>query len=424
MGSHPVLLGFMDVAMGEGEGHYSVNKIGGSPDWAGQGPSSFPQCGVCSQALVQVCQVYAPLSASAYHRTLHLLACPQPPCWNQQASWRCIRSQLKEPEQVNPDELTEAAQGKVTDWLGDADDWGEDEGDGFGDPNGNPVPGCWNPPGIPSTPSTPSPVGATGSQNNFNIDSLSLAHLNLASGDGNANEQERREEDSKGARGGIAAQAEVEQDDDDGDCCVAMEELEKPETDIPSLFFAANRPINNSELKIAAHYLWVGEEKESDIKREETKKDEERLLQEYKAREALETAMGQGGRGGGGGVKGGEGWEKVIPTHGDELLHKMVEVIQKNPGQVLRYTRQCGVPPLLLQPIHEIRLPCCRLCGSSTTFELQLLPSLVAQLRVEGGREEGPPVEFGTVLIFSCLASCWGEGEPREETVIVQAETM
>ena len=274
--------------------------------------------------------------------------------------------------------------------MGDADDWGEDEGDGFGDPNGNPVPGCWNPPGISSTPSTPSPMGATGSQNNFNIDSLSLAHLNLASGDGNANEQERREEDSKGARGEIAAQAEVEPDDDDGDCCVAMEELEKPETDIPSLFFAANRPINNSELKIAAHYLWVGEEKESDIKREKTKKDEERLLQEYKAREALETAMGQGGRGGGGGVKDGEGWEKVIPTHGDELLHKMVEVIQKNPGQVsdldrfnyshyfvslsvsllyfchrkydqvLRYTRQCGVPPLLLQPMHEIRLPCCR----------------------------------------------------------------
>ena len=81
------------------------------------------------------------------------------------------------------------------------------------------------------------------------------------------------------------------------------------------------------------------------------------------------------------------------------------------------------------------------MCGSSTTFELQLLPSLVAQLRVEGGRvrkalfknctidsylpqEEGPPVEFGTVLVFSCLASCWGEGEPKEETVIVQAETM
>ena len=37
---------------------------------------------------------------------------------------------------------------------------------------------------------------------------------------------------------------------------------------------------------------------------------------------------------------------------------------------------------------------------------------------------EGPPVEFGTVLVFSCLASCWGEGGPREEAVIVQGETM
>ena len=47
--------------------------------------------------------------------------------------------------------------------------------------------------------------------------------------------------------------------------------------------------------------------------------------------------MGQGGGKGGakGNSSGGEGWEKVVPSHGDELLHKMVEVIQKNPGQVL-----------------------------------------------------------------------------------------
>jgi len=238
---------------------------------------------------------------------------------------------------------------------------------------------------------------------------------------------EKRQDDSTGALGGVAARAEVELEGDDEDCCVAMEELEKPETDIPSLFFAANRPIKSSsgELKIAPRYLWVGEEKESDSERGEALKDEERLLQEYKAREALECAMGQGGKGGAkGGSSGGEGLEKVVPIHGDELLHKMVEVIQKNPGQVLRYTRQCGVPPLLLQPMQEMQLPPCRYCGSSTTFELQLLPSLVAQLRVEGEEVEGPPVEFGTVLIFSCLASCWGEGGPREETVIVQGETM
>jgi len=27
MGSQPVLLGFLDAAMGEGEGHYTVNKV-------------------------------------------------------------------------------------------------------------------------------------------------------------------------------------------------------------------------------------------------------------------------------------------------------------------------------------------------------------------------------------------------------------
>ena len=230
--------------------------------------------------------------------------------------------------------------------MGDADDWGEEE---VGDPNGNQTPGTWDNPAILSTPSTPSPGGATGFQNNLNINSISLAPLTLTSGDGNANGKEKRDEDSSGALGGIAARAEVEEEGDDEDCCVAMEELEKPETDIPSLFFAANRPIKSSsgELKIAAHYLWVGEEKEGGSGSGEAVKGEERLLQEYKAREALEGAMGQGGKGEAKGGSGGEGWEKVVPTHGDELLHKMVEIIQKNPGQVLPALKSEYVNPLI-----------------------------------------------------------------------------
>ena len=35
----------------------------------------------------------------------------------------------------------------------------------------------------------------------------------------------------------------------------------------------------------------------------------------------------------------------------------------------------------------------------------------------------GETVEFGTVLIYTCPAACWGEGESyREEYVIVQAD--
>ena len=43
---------------------------------------------------------------------------------------------------------------------------------------------------------------------------------------------------------------------------------------------------------------------------------------------------------------------------------------------------------------------------------------------VQTTQVEGPLVEFGTVLVFSCLSSCWGEGGPREETVLVQGESM
>ena len=56
-------------------------------------------------------------------------------------------------------------------------------------------------------------------------------------------------------------------------------------------------------------------------------------------------------------------------------------------------------------------------------FELQLLPSLVSLLRVRG--RAGPALEFGTVMVFTCSRSCWGEGDtPRQETLILQAETM
>ena len=36
---------------------------------------------------------------------------------------------------------------------------------------------------------------------------------------------------------------------------------------------------------------------------------------------------------------------------------------------------------------------------------------------------EGAPVEFGTVLVFTCTASCGGQGA-RRETVILQQEAM
>ena len=83
-----------------------------------------------------MCQISAPVSSSPqYQRTLYLFGCLQPPCWNRPDSWTCLRAQVLHQDQE--DQATNTGPGqdtKVTDWLGEADDWGEDEEE---EPNGN-----------------------------------------------------------------------------------------------------------------------------------------------------------------------------------------------------------------------------------------------------------------------------------------------
>jgi hypothetical protein len=40
-----------------------------------------------------------------------------------------------------------------------------------------------------------------------------------------------------------------------------------------------------------------------------------------------------GGRTSGGGE---DGYERALPSHGDEFAHKLISAVQKNPGQILR----------------------------------------------------------------------------------------
>ena len=56
-------------------------------------------------------------------------------------------------------------------------------------------------------------------------------------------------------------------------------------------------------------------------------------------------------------------------------------------------------------------------------FEMQVTPQLVLHLRVPG--VQGAPIEFGTVSVFTCSASCWGEKDTsRQEAVVVQGEVI
>nr|CAD7392718.1 unnamed protein product [Timema cristinae] len=51
-------------------------------DWPENASVPTPVCRLCGLALPLVCQLYAPLEQSTYHRTLYIFACINPNCWN------------------------------------------------------------------------------------------------------------------------------------------------------------------------------------------------------------------------------------------------------------------------------------------------------------------------------------------------------
>lgn len=59
------------------------------------------------------------------------------------------------------------------------------------------------------------------------------------------------------------------------------------------------------------------------------------------------------------------------------------------------------------------------------TFEIQILPTLISKLTLQPRVEKDFQIEFGTVLIYTCVRSCWSSLDLyREEHVIVQAEKL
>lgn len=81
-----------------------------------------------------------------------------------------------------------------------------------------------------------------------------------------------------------------------------------------------------------------------------------------------------------------------------------------------------GCEPLLLKPLSKQKMRCNQ-CGSDLTFELQLLPPLLATLTLTSG---GPgcrnALEFGNVLVFTCPKACLDQRGYLEERIFVQAE--
>ncbi|XP_058982988.1 programmed cell death protein 2-like [Musca domestica] len=149
------------------------------------------------------------------------------------------------------------------------------------------------------------------------------------------------------------------------------------------------------------------------------------LYQEYKKQDESALSPGSaGGSGAGSGVGAGtpedqETYEKALPAHGDLMFHHFLSTIQQNPGQILRYSRD--TLPLLIAPLQE-PVPKCPNCNGDTICEVQILSTLIPKLRMLQSNEN-TPLEYGNVLVFTCLKSCWDTPDKmRYEKIIVQAE--
>lgn len=116
---------------------FVTNKVGGTPDVPPQVSRPCPRCSRCGAALFHVVQVYCPLEASPYHRTLNLFACHEEDCSGRSESWRVLRSQSLEADTlIHPTPPHEPSL-SATDWCESADDWGMDEGQGDDRRGGN-----------------------------------------------------------------------------------------------------------------------------------------------------------------------------------------------------------------------------------------------------------------------------------------------
>nr|CAD7204434.1 unnamed protein product [Timema douglasi] len=345
-------------------------------DWPENASVPTPVCRLCGLALPLVCQLYAPLEQSTYHRTLYIFACINPNCWNLDDSWMCIRCQCADPDTaIDPSPTVPA------DWCCNADDWGEEE-------NGNMI---------------LTTSGEVSSEEDSSSTEARLANLSLDECNANVGRGVAGEVNSQGAS------AEIEGEEGE---VVSIDTPVWPSGDLSNLLNEVSSLPPGVLRQFQPIFLQVGEE-ELDTNFTDH---EQELLQDCQQRDAVIV------EGGGEGQKDEDGgYEDDLPFHGDTMFHCLKERLGNNPMQLLRYYINARYLPLY--PIESQPRQCVH-CKGPMTCEVQLVPTLVDRLLLIGGL--GTHLEFGTVLVWTCRHSCWDEAAQRwrEERIMVQAEKL
>ncbi|XP_047976260.1 programmed cell death protein 2-like isoform X1 [Salvia hispanica] len=96
------------------------------------------------------------------------------------------------------------------------------------------------------------------------------------------------------------------------------------------------------------------------------------------------------------------------------------ERISSAPEQVLRYSSSSQAKPLW--PVSSGRpsradIPRCNHCGGTRAFEFQVLPQILYFFHVEDDRDS---IDWATIAVYTCEASCEGGASYKEEFAWVQ----
>ncbi|XP_016979129.1 programmed cell death protein 2-like [Drosophila rhopaloa] len=457
-----------------------TNKIGGTPDWP-RHEVTVPTCPLCGAVRPLIVQMYAPLDRSQFHRSLYVFGCVSPACSQNSKSWTCVRTQHLDHqfEVISEQSPKAAATGKqhskkkgkssalqAVNWCSGADDWGDSGGgaielaktnsvaldeamDITADDEQNERNGNVRPNALQyakgdvqlGEPAKLEQVKIGGDEDDDEDESTSLEN-DLISGfhqmdmisaqnaddDPNANcaAAAAPSLDVAGASAASASIcAEIEGPETD---VVLVDTPKKPERDLIALLKHTSLSVSQiKDLTLKSYYIAVDVESKTQVEEYENyggalSMDHIRdLYQEYKLRDEDAAHSPTGGAcGSGDSGEDHESYEKALPAHGDIVFHNFITTIQQNPGQVLRYSRDAL--PLLVAPLTE-PLPKCPNCKGETICEVQLLPTLIPKLRFQLN-DCNAPIEYGNVLVFTCLKSCWDTPDlMRYEHIVVQSES-
>ncbi|EDW59177.1 programmed cell death protein 2-like [Drosophila virilis] len=453
-----------------------TNKIGGEPNWP-RHEVTVPACPLCGMVRPLIVQMYAPLDRSQFHRNLYVFACVSPACSQNQKSWVCVRTQHLDNQfdviseqspklvsKLNKKKNKSSASPKVN-WCSGADDWGwgepeivDEAMDQTADDEQNERNGNVRPSALQYEKADDDiEISGTGAQDAAKLgedddddESTSLENdLVCGFGQIDMNSPEKAGEDPNAncaaaivatASGDVAGAgatalicAEIEGPETD---VVLVDTPKKPERDLIALLKHTSLPATLGPLSqikdLTLKPIYIAVDVETNAKQEQYENyggllsmDHIRdLYQEYKlqdenpARSPIADAASAAG--GSEACEEQEAYEKALPAHGDVVFHNFITTIQQNPGQILRYSRDAY--PLLVAPLNE-PLPKCQNCKGETICEVQLLPTLIPKLRFQLNSCNAP-IEYGNVLVFTCLKSCWDTPDQmRYEHVVVQSET-